>query len=104
MSDADGAAVDGSRFRRHPYFGLLGIMLTFYNMGLDASADASKIMAGLALALKATAIGLIVALLSIGAMASNALATRRSSSPAARRLPRPASCGSAAPHVSSTRW
>ncbi|HEY8065253.1 MAG TPA: MotA/TolQ/ExbB proton channel family protein, partial [Methylosinus sp.] len=52
-----------------PYIGLLGtvlgIMLTFYNMGLDASADASKIMAGLALALKATAIGLVVALLSV---------------------------------------
>lgn len=52
-----------------PYIGLLGtvlgIMMTFYNMGLDASADASKIMAGLALALKATAVGLIVALLSV---------------------------------------
>jgi biopolymer transport protein ExbB len=52
-----------------PYIGLLGtvlgIMLTFYNMGLDASADASKIMAGLALALKATAIGLVVALVSV---------------------------------------
>ncbi|PWB94436.1 TonB-system energizer ExbB [Methylosinus sporium] len=52
-----------------PYIGLLGtvlgIMLTFYNLGLDASADAGKIMAGLALALKATAIGLIVALLAV---------------------------------------
>ncbi|WP_036288216.1 TonB-system energizer ExbB [Methylosinus sp. PW1] len=52
-----------------PYIGLLGtvlgIMLTFYNMGLDASADAGKIMAGLALALKATAVGLIVALVSV---------------------------------------
>ncbi|OAI25768.1 TonB-system energizer ExbB [Methylosinus sp. R-45379] len=52
-----------------PYIGLLGtvlgIMLTFYNLGLDASADASKIMAGLALALKATAVGLVVALLSV---------------------------------------
>jgi len=52
-----------------PYIGLLGtvlgIMLTFYNMGLDSSADASKIMAGLALALKATAVGLVVALLSV---------------------------------------
>lgn len=52
-----------------PYIGLLGtvlgIMLTFYNMGLDASADASKIMAGLALALKATAVGLVVALVSV---------------------------------------
>jgi biopolymer transport protein ExbB len=61
-----------------PYIGLLGtvlgIMLTFYNMGLDASADASKIMAGLALALKATAIGLVVALVSV--VAYNALLRR----------------------------
>ncbi|PWB82833.1 MAG: TonB-system energizer ExbB [Methylocystaceae bacterium] len=52
-----------------PYIGLLGtvlgIMLTFYNMGLDASADTSKIMAGLALALKATAAGLVVALVAV---------------------------------------
>lgn len=58
-----------------PYVGLLGtvlgIMLTFYNMGLDASADASKIMVGLALALKATAVGLVVALISV--VAYNAL-------------------------------
>ena len=40
-------------------------MLTFYNMGLDATADASKIMIGLALALKATAVGLVVALVSV---------------------------------------
>jgi biopolymer transport protein ExbB len=58
-----------------PYIGLLGtvlgIMLTFYNMGLDATADASKIMVGLALALKATAVGLVVALVSV--VAYNAL-------------------------------
>jgi biopolymer transport protein ExbB len=58
-----------------PYIGLLGtvlgIMLTFYNMGLDASADAGKIMVGLALALKATAMGLVVALVSV--VAYNAL-------------------------------
>jgi len=52
-----------------PYIGLLGtvlgIMLTFYNMSLDASADATKIMAGLALALKATAVGLVVALVAV---------------------------------------
>jgi biopolymer transport protein ExbB len=52
-----------------PYIGLLGtvlgIMLTFYNMGIDSSADASKIMVGLALALKATAVGLVVALVSV---------------------------------------
>jgi biopolymer transport protein ExbB len=52
-----------------PYIGLLGtvlgIMLTFYNMGLDASADMGKIMIGLALALKSTAVGLVVALVSV---------------------------------------
>ncbi|MGY3610711.1 MULTISPECIES: TonB-system energizer ExbB [unclassified Bradyrhizobium] len=52
-----------------PYIGLLGtvlgIMLTFYNLGLDASADVGKIMVGLALALKATAAGLVVALISV---------------------------------------
>jgi biopolymer transport protein ExbB len=58
-----------------PYIGLLGtvlgIMLTFYNMNLDASADAGKIMVGLALALKSTAAGLIVALVAV--VAYNAL-------------------------------
>ncbi len=52
-----------------PYLGLLGtvfgIMLTFYNMGQDASIDTGKIMIGLALALKATAVGLAVALVSV---------------------------------------
>jgi biopolymer transport protein ExbB len=53
-----------------PYIGLLGtvlgIMLTFYNLGLDASStDVGKIMIGLALALKATAMGLVVALVSV---------------------------------------
>jgi biopolymer transport protein ExbB len=52
-----------------PYIGLLGtvlgIMLTFYSMGVDTSADVGKIMVGLALALKATAMGLIVALVSV---------------------------------------
>jgi biopolymer transport protein ExbB len=52
-----------------PYIGLLGtvlgIMLTFYTLGLDASADTGKIMVGLALALKATAVGLVVALVSV---------------------------------------
>lgn len=52
-----------------PYIGLLGtvlgIMLTFYNMGLDSAMDVGKIMTGLALALKATAIGLVVALVSV---------------------------------------
>jgi biopolymer transport protein ExbB len=44
---------------------VLGIMLTFYNLGLDTSIDTGKIMIGLALALKATAAGLIVALISV---------------------------------------
>ncbi|GEC17220.1 TonB-system energizer ExbB [Nitrobacter winogradskyi] len=52
-----------------PYIGLLGtvlgIMLTFYTLGLDTSIDTGKIMIGLALALKATAAGLIVALISV---------------------------------------
>jgi biopolymer transport protein ExbB len=52
-----------------PYIGLLGtvlgIMLTFYDLGVDASADVGKIMVGLALALKATAAGLVVALISV---------------------------------------
>ena len=52
-----------------PYLGLLGtvlgIMLTFYRMGLDAAIDTGKIMTGLALALKATAVGLLVALVSV---------------------------------------
>jgi biopolymer transport protein ExbB len=52
-----------------PYLGLLGtvlgIMLTFYQMGLDSSLDTGKIMIGLALALKATAVGLLVALVAV---------------------------------------
>lgn len=52
-----------------PYIGLLGtvlgIMLTFYKMGKDSTLDTTVIMSGLALALKATAIGLIVALIAV---------------------------------------
>lgn len=52
-----------------PYIGLLGtvlgIMLTFYTMGRDGIMDTGKIMTGLALALKATAIGLVVAIPSV---------------------------------------
>lgn len=62
-------AVVASVASNAPYIGLLGtvlgIMLTFYNMGIDASVDTGKIMVGLALALKATAAGLIVALISV---------------------------------------
>ncbi len=52
-----------------PYVGLLGtvlgIMLTFYNMGQDAAMDTGKIMTGLALALKSTAVGLVVAMVAV---------------------------------------
>ncbi|MFG1417362.1 TonB-system energizer ExbB [Xanthobacter sp. V0B-10] len=58
-----------------PYIGLLGtvlgIMLTFASMDLSAGADPGKIMVGLALALKATAAGLVVALVAV--VAYNAL-------------------------------
>ncbi|OPY80304.1 MAG: Biopolymer transport protein ExbB [Syntrophorhabdus sp. PtaU1.Bin058] len=52
-----------------PYIGLLGtvlgIMLTFYTIGTEGYVDAARIMVGLALALKATAIGLLVAIPSV---------------------------------------
>ena len=52
-----------------PYLGLLGtvfgIMLTFHNMGQDANIEAGRIMSSLALALKATAVGLLVALVAV---------------------------------------
>jgi biopolymer transport protein ExbB len=52
-----------------PYIGLLGtvlgIMLTFYTLGNQGFMDTNKIMVGLALALKATAVGLIVAIPSV---------------------------------------
>ncbi len=49
-----------------PYIGLLGtvlgIMLTFYTIGQEGLVDTKKVMVGLALALKATALGLLVAI------------------------------------------
>ena len=49
-----------------PYIGLLGtvlgIMLTFYSMGQTGLMDSGKIMIGLALAFKVTAVGLLVAI------------------------------------------
>ncbi len=52
-----------------PYIGLLGtvlgIMFTFYNIGEEGYMETGKIMIGLALALKATAIGLLVAIPSV---------------------------------------
>jgi len=56
----------GTIGRNAPYLGLLGtvlgIMLTFYNMGKTGFMDTGKIMVGLALALKVTAVGLLVAI------------------------------------------
>ena len=49
-----------------PYIGLLGtvcgIMVTFYDMGVSGGIDTKSIMTGLSLALKATALGLLVAI------------------------------------------
>ncbi|WP_295699192.1 TonB-system energizer ExbB [uncultured Helicobacter sp.] len=49
-----------------PYVGLLGtvigIMITFYDMGMSGGMDAQSIMVGLSTALKATALGLLVAI------------------------------------------
>ncbi|EHY1167045.1 TonB-system energizer ExbB [Campylobacter jejuni] len=58
-----------------PYIGLLGtvigIMVTFYEMGLVGNIDIKSIVVGLSLALKATALGLLVAIPAL--MAYNAL-------------------------------
>jgi biopolymer transport protein ExbB len=52
-----------------PYVGLLGtvfgIILTFFAIGANGMTDSGAIMTGLALALKATAFGLLVAIPSI---------------------------------------
>ncbi|MFO1471856.1 MAG: TonB-system energizer ExbB [Turneriella sp.] len=49
-----------------PYIGLLGtvlgIMITFYTMGSEGVVDSNRIMIGLALAMKVTALGLVVAI------------------------------------------
>lgn len=49
-----------------PYIGLLGtvvgIMITFHDMGASGNMNASEIMIGLSLALEATALGLVVAI------------------------------------------
>ena len=49
-----------------PYIGLLGtvlgIMVTFHTMGTTKTIEVSAIMVGLSLALKATAVGLLVAI------------------------------------------
>ena len=60
--------VIGTIASNSPYIGLLGtviaIMLTFMTMG-NGDIDAAKIMESLALALKATAAGLVVAIISM---------------------------------------
>jgi biopolymer transport protein ExbB len=52
-----------------PYVGLLGtvlgILITFYDIGQGGSIETGTVMLGLALALKATALGLLVAIPSI---------------------------------------
>lgn len=52
-----------------PYVGLLGtvlgIMVTFYQVGMTGAMDSRTVMVGLALALKATAIGLTVAIVAV---------------------------------------
>lgn len=49
-----------------PYIGLLGtvmgIMITFYDMGTLGNIESNAILIGLSLALKATALGLVVAI------------------------------------------
>ena len=61
-----GLTVIGTVAANAPYIGLLGtvlgIMLTFHSMGASGEMDVKSIMTGLALALKATAAGLLVAI------------------------------------------
>ena len=63
---SDNLSTIGAMGANAPYVGLLGtvigIMLTFYSLGDIGAVDAKKIMMGLALALKATALGLVVAI------------------------------------------
>ncbi len=61
-----GLVVIGTVAANAPYIGLLGtvlgIMLTFHTMGTSSTMAVGAIMVGLSLALKATAIGLLVAI------------------------------------------
>lgn len=61
-----GLTLIGTVAANAPYIGLfgtvLGIMLTFQAMGASGDMDVKSIMTGLALALKATAAGLLVAI------------------------------------------
>ncbi|MEJ5339786.1 MAG: TonB-system energizer ExbB [Aquificaceae bacterium] len=66
MELTKGLFVIASTASNAPYIGLLGtvlgIMLTFYTIGQEGFVDTQKVMVGLALALKATAVGLLVAI------------------------------------------
>lgn len=61
-----GLVVIGTIAANAPYIGLLGtvlgIMLTFHSMGKTGTMAVNTIMVGLSLALKATAVGLLVAI------------------------------------------
>lgn len=61
-----------------PYIGLLGtvigIMVVFYDMGMSGNIDVKSIVIGLSLALKATALGLVVAIPAL--MAYNGLSRK----------------------------
>lgn len=61
-----GVAVIATIAANAPYVGLLGtvfgIMITFNDIGVSGQIDTNSIMAGLAMALKATALGLFVAI------------------------------------------
>lgn len=61
-----GLTIIGTVAANAPYIGLLGtvlgIMITFHTLGASGDMDVKSIMTGLALALKATAAGLLVAI------------------------------------------
>ena len=66
MKVTNNLAIISSFGANAPYIGLLGtvlgIIITFYTMGQTADMDVKIIMSSLALALKATAMGLVVAI------------------------------------------
>ena len=66
MKVTNNLAIISSFGANAPYIGLLGtvlgIIITFYTMGQTADMDVKHIMTSLALALKATAMGLVVAI------------------------------------------
>ena len=69
LSLSKNLSIIGTVASNAPYIGLLGtvlgIMLTFYTIGETDNIDTAKIMVSLALALKATAAGLVVAIVSV---------------------------------------